>query len=269
MRPSVRSVASCLVLVAAGTWPARAAADKVDDLSRALTSDPDFKVRLTAALVLGKLRDRRGESALVQGLADKNETVRGMSASSLGSIGDPSVAAAIEPLERDKSDYVRARAREALRILRPGGTAEAPSRGRDRRTALALGAIANRTSLGGPHIAERVREALVKQISDAQGLVLDNRPDGFVIDSSINELRHNASSFGIDVVCELSFIVGKTGSHAMVGMTSGGATVQVPRMSWHPGKEQLFLEQACEHAVASARPNLIELFQKAKLQEKK
>jgi hypothetical protein len=266
------SAAAMTVLALAA--PASAGADKVDDLSRALTSDPNFKVRLTAALVLGKLRDKRATPALIQALGDKNETVRGMSASSLGSLGDPTAVAALEPLERDQSDYVRARAKEALQILRPAGGGGPPAAAervgaRDKRVALSLGAVDNKTQRGGANITQRVREALVKQISDAPGVALGARPDGFLIDTAINELRHSPTALGVDVVCEVEFIVGKAGTRAIVGMTSGGATVQVPRMSWHPAKEELYFERACENAIRSAHPNLLELFQKVERQEKK
>src|SRR5207302_2123704 len=60
--------------------PARA--DKIDDLTRALMQDPSYKVRVQAALVLGKLNDRRAVPALMQALKDENESVRGVAATS-------------------------------------------------------------------------------------------------------------------------------------------------------------------------------------------
>ena len=64
--------------------PAPASADKIDDLTRALMQDPSYKVRVQAALVLGKLDDKRAVPALIQALHDENETVRGVAATSLG-----------------------------------------------------------------------------------------------------------------------------------------------------------------------------------------
>src|SRR5262249_15333468 len=106
--------------------------DKGEDLSRALGSDPDFKVRVTAAVGVRQLRGPRGGAGPVSGLGDRNETVRGMSAAALGKIGDPAAVGALERVERDRSDFVRGNVREALLLLRPteasAGMARAPER---------------------------------------------------------------------------------------------------------------------------------------------
>ena len=47
----------------------RASADKIDDLTRALMQDASYKVRVQAALVLGKLGDKRAVPALIAGAA--------------------------------------------------------------------------------------------------------------------------------------------------------------------------------------------------------
>ncbi|MGZ3426598.1 MAG: HEAT repeat domain-containing protein, partial [Polyangia bacterium] len=80
-----------LLLLMAG----RASADKIDDLTRTLMQDASYKVRVQAALVLGKLNDRRAVPALIQALHDENETVRGVAATSLGRIGDKSASNAL------------------------------------------------------------------------------------------------------------------------------------------------------------------------------
>jgi HEAT repeat protein len=57
--------------------PARA--DKVDDLARTLASDPSYKVRVQAALVLGKLGNKRAVPHLIKALKDSHATVRTVS----------------------------------------------------------------------------------------------------------------------------------------------------------------------------------------------
>src|SRR5438876_769303 len=122
-------VAVLLVLVAA-----RAGADKIDDLTRALMQDPSYKVRVQAALVLGKLSDRRAVPALVQALHDENETVRGAAASSLGRLGDRGAAGALMASSTsDASEFVRGQARKALEQVSAGaggaGSPPAPRAG--------------------------------------------------------------------------------------------------------------------------------------------
>src|SRR3954451_17031558 len=110
----MRSRLSCalavalLLVVALGE---RAEADKIDDLTRALMQDPSYKVRVQAALVLGKLNDKRAVPALIQALHDENETVRGVAATSLGRLGDRSSANALMVASSsDASEFVRSQA---------------------------------------------------------------------------------------------------------------------------------------------------------------
>ena len=110
---------------------ARAAADvKVDDLVRAVTDDTNYKVRVQAALVLGKLGDPRAVQPLIKALADQNKTVRGIAASALGQLGD---AAAVDPLRgllrRETDPFVRGQAEKAMAALAArGGGAGASAR---------------------------------------------------------------------------------------------------------------------------------------------
>src|SRR5262245_9914124 len=99
--------------------PARA--DKVDDLLRPLQRDPDYKVRLSAALNLGKIGNPKAVAALTGALRDADKTVRGVSAAALGKLVDQRVAPpirdrAIAELERvsrsDGDSFVRSQAKK-------------------------------------------------------------------------------------------------------------------------------------------------------------
>src|SRR5262249_31704632 len=112
-----------LLLIA---WAAPASADKVDDLALKLRSDPDYKVRLSAALNLGKLGDRRAIGALIDGVGDADKTVRAVSAAALGKIVHARVRAdqrerargALEAAARGAPDpLVRQQAQKSLDSL--------------------------------------------------------------------------------------------------------------------------------------------------------
>ena len=123
-------------VVGVAAWGRLAHADKVDDLSRQLRGDPDYKVRLSAALNLGKLGDRRGVPALIDGLEDTDRTVRGVAAAALGKLVDASVAAdvaarAIAALERRATAATACcAARRRARCRRCGRRARGPSTSR-------------------------------------------------------------------------------------------------------------------------------------------
>lgn len=94
--------------------------DKVAFLSSKLAEASSFKVRLKAAVLLGRLHDQRAVSPLEHALKDENYVVRGAAARALGNLG-PSVAAeAVEdifPLVQDENQFVQKEARRALQHL--------------------------------------------------------------------------------------------------------------------------------------------------------
>ena len=61
----------------------------------------------------------------------------------------------------------------------------------------------------------------------------------------------------VEITCEVSFVVGRLPSRAMVMMTSGGATVQAPRMGLRPEREKALQFDALEGAVQGAHENLL------------
>ncbi len=96
------------------------AEDKVVFLSGKLKDSSSFKVRLKAAVLLGRLADPRAVRPLVSALRDENYVVRGAAARALGNLGFPMAEGAIERLFRvvdDEEQFVRKEARQALERL--------------------------------------------------------------------------------------------------------------------------------------------------------
>src|SRR5512143_2785952 len=87
-----RAVAGAALIVLMFVGPA-ARGDKVDDLMGQLRGDTDYKVRLSAAIALGKLGDKRAIGALADGLGDPDKSVRLVAAGALGKLVDASVGA--------------------------------------------------------------------------------------------------------------------------------------------------------------------------------
>jgi HEAT repeat protein len=79
-----------------------------------LLQDSDSRIRMHAAMALGKCRYLPALSDLTQALQDANHNVRGLSAWSLGNLGDEE---AIDPLIdalEDEGEFVRIYAYQAL-----------------------------------------------------------------------------------------------------------------------------------------------------------
>jgi hypothetical protein len=230
---SPRRLPLVLLVLCASLGPV--AADKIDELTRALMQDPSYKVRVQAALVLGKLADKRSVPALIQALHDENETVRGVAATSLGRVGD---RAASSPLgsaaASDGSQFVRAQARQALALLGSAGgapsVAAAPRAGARFYLAVGFG-----SSKSGPQYAQVVREALAKELQKLPAVTLSvggNEPsaamlsskhlEGYIVDGTIQRL--SASAGQID--CDLKAFVATYPGKSIKMMTTAGASLQ-------------------------------------------
>ncbi|MCA1663058.1 MAG: HEAT repeat domain-containing protein [Myxococcales bacterium] len=254
-----RITVAVLLYIALAAAPARA--DRIDDLCRTLTNDSSWRVRLQAVVVLGKLRDPRSVPSLLRALGDENETVRGLSAQVLGEIGAQSALIALDRARRsDASAFVRNKANEAIIKLQPadaqahrgGGTASS-----SRALHVEVGGIGAKAH-ASPELTQRLREYIIRELARTPGLTLEGKPlSGFLIDSSITNVSRKLTDQWIEITCEVSFVVGRLPSRAMVMMTSGGATVQAPRMGMRPEREKALQFDALEGAVQGAHENLL------------
>jgi hypothetical protein len=124
---TMRGLASVAALAFLVLCAGRARAGvSVDDLCRAVVEDPSYKVRVSAALTLGKVGGTAAVPALIKALADQNNSVRGIAAQSLGRIGDSSASEPLRDLLRREADgFVKSQATTALAVLSGGGNKHA------------------------------------------------------------------------------------------------------------------------------------------------
>ncbi|HEX6838396.1 MAG TPA: HEAT repeat domain-containing protein [Polyangia bacterium] len=225
-----------LLLLAA----APASADKIDDLTRTLMQDPSYKVRVQAALVLGKLNDRRAVPALMQALHDENETVRGVAATSLGRIGDKSSANALQvSATSDASEFVRSQAKKALELVAGGGggLVAAPPRA-GARFYVSIGFSGG--GRAGAEYTRLVREALAKELQSVPSVTLSvsgggepsrsilasKHLQGFVVDGSIQRLSATPAGGQQTIDCDLKAFVATFPDRSIKAMTQEGASLQ-------------------------------------------
>jgi hypothetical protein len=240
-----------------------ARADRVDELTRALTTDPSWRVRLQAAVVLGRMHEVRATPALIRALGDSSEMVRGLAAQVLGDLDNPQAATALERLRNDPSPFVREKVTDALGKLHPTPvarpappTTKAPPQ--PGRLHVQIGGVGNKAHRGSPELTRRLREFITRELESTPGLTVDRDGGrGYQIDSAITEVSRRTTSDWVEISCEVSFIVGRLPSRAMVMMTSGGATVQAPKASFRPERAQALEVDALEGAVHGAHENLL------------
>jgi hypothetical protein len=243
MRP--RQLGALLVGLLVLLLAERGRADKIDDLTRALMQDPSYKVRVQAALVLGKLADRRAVPALIQALHDENDSVRGVAATSLGKIGDRSAANALQQsATSDSSDFVKGQARKALELIANGGGG-----GAGPELAAKAGArffihveFSSGASKASPEFVRLVRESLQKELQKlpnvtlavsgggggppSKGLLSSKHLSGFVVDGNIQRLTASPGGGGQNVDCDLKAFVATFPERSIKMMTTEGASLQ-------------------------------------------
>jgi hypothetical protein len=220
-----------------------ARADKVDDLMGKLRGDADYKVRLSAAISLGKLADKRALPALVDGLADPDKSVRLVAAGALGKLVDASVAAddrarvvaALEDVARaDAEDSVRGqaqRALDALRSLSPPAVGPAVGRG----VYIEVGGMADKTQRNGA-VLPAMRQTVVASLQKRAPTYQLRWPNGhaptevelkragataFFVDASLTRL----DTTGSRVACAVSMILATYPGKSMFGFLNGSAEV--------------------------------------------
>jgi HEAT repeats len=234
---SSRLALVALWLVLAVAWDAPARADKIDDLTRALMQDPSYKVRVQAALILGKLNDKRAVPALIQALHDENETVRGVAATSLGQLGDKSAANALmQSATNDSSDFVKGQAKKALELVAGGGGGSAP--GPTPRPGARFYVAIDILGRVEPQWARMAKEALQRELqklpnvtlavaggTPTKSLLSSHHLSGFVVDVNVQQLTAVPASGGQQIDCGLKAVVATFPEKSIKMMTQEGASL--------------------------------------------
>jgi hypothetical protein len=99
----------------------RAEAQPTSDLIQKLDQGTDFRVRVQAALELGKTHGLASRTALEEALDDENAAVRAAAAAALKVMRDPAALAALYRHEGDASAAVRAQIKSSVEALSATG----------------------------------------------------------------------------------------------------------------------------------------------------
>lgn len=220
---------TALILLLSGL----AFADSLDKLGAALLHDRSYRVRAQAAIVLGKLKDRRGVPLLIKALNDKEEAVRAIAVASLGKLRDPEALEGLAALLNDPSPLVQSAVGKAIGAIEGSPDEGAPPAieqpAGPRRFALEVSpAVANQ---GSPEMAKFVHDELVAKLANLSDVTLKPEPDvpSFFVDTSITKLDVSGSAEPrghVKVDCNISVIVASYPEHSIKMMATLGASVE-------------------------------------------
>jgi len=242
-----------------------ASADNVDRLMKQLEASDDYKVRISAALSLSKLRDQRAVWPFVKALKDSDKTVRGVAAASLGKIVNSTTSAKMQArvlqelkkaAKSDSNSFVRKQAQKAFDALSKLATPTEVSAGG---IYVNIGQMSAKTE-DATKIRNHMRNTVLKTFKKKGSSMMISWPGGkdpskrqisqkkvkaFHVDGTINELTATVSGSSTTVSCKVSMLIASYPEKSMFGFLKGGAQV---RASSSP-KEVQYAKEDCVAAV--------------------
>ncbi len=202
----------------------------VEDLCRAVVEDPSYKVRVSAALTLGKVGGTAAVPALIKALSDQNNSVRGIAAQALGKIGDGAAGEPLRALLRRETDaFVKSQATVALAALSGGGNKRA-------KIYLVFGPFTGGVKSAGPEASRMIAEALSQELGKLPSVTLSlSATDqhnfaktgmlGFYIDGNITKLDDTSGGGGSETNCDVKVMVARWPTKSIISWTNAGASV--------------------------------------------
>jgi HEAT repeats len=220
----------CTLDLCAGT-AAAAPATRIGEICRTLTEDSNYKVRVQAALVLGKLGDAGAVGCLSRALGDQNKTVRAMSAQALGAIGDGSALDSLRTLVKSDSDpFVRTQTEKAIALL------SGPSGGGKRtKMYLSFGSFTGGVKSASGEAVRVVHDTLQAELGKLPMVTLTQTGDAgktagggsaFWIDGNVTRLDDVTSAGASETSCGVRVMVARWPSKSIISWTSAEASVQ-------------------------------------------
>lgn len=196
----------------------------------------DFRVRVQAALLLGKTSDRGALDALIQSLRDESAAVRAASAAALGTLGDPAALAALHARENDDNAAVRRQVSTTIAKLERTQKEQVAER-KKARLLVKLDGMKNRVKGGAPEAVGAAAQASRDVLRRIPGVALlhpsedpeaagkaHDRPV-LVVQGSIKDLSAENSGKEYVATANVEFVMQSLPEYAIVGKLSGHASV--------------------------------------------
>jgi hypothetical protein len=255
------AVATCVALTFShvSVSPAQDSQSAGADLAHA----GDFRVRVSAALLLGRTRPEGARLMLEHALDDPHAAVRTAAAAALASVGDPAAVPALERHARsDSSGAARAQMQTSIATL-SHSVDSAPPPPAHARYAVAIGQMKNLTGVRGGELSNVLRDAARMQAHSLPGaLVYDEGDPGtlrpasripvLLLEGQLTRLAQAQSGGAMRIEARVEFSVKRVPQQTLKGTLSGGAT-SVESMHTLSGQRLIELQnQTVGSAVESA-----------------
>ena len=212
-----------------------------DSIASDLTDAADFRVRVQAALRIGKQGGASARAELERGLRDSHPAVRASCAVALGNMGDAASIPSIEAAMRgESSPAVKTAMKESVDKLRAAGKPLDAAAGgvESAKYVVQLGAMRNNTGVrvgdldgvmqqAARNKAKSIKGAVVVDASDASTLrrASERRIPVLLLDGTLTRLAQTTGrDGGVIVTAQVDLSVRKVPQQTLKGTVSGNAS---------------------------------------------
>jgi hypothetical protein len=237
------------------------AGPSVDELIQRLKSGEDFRVRVHAALQLGKSKNPAARDALEGGLDDDNAAVRTAAAAALKVLGDKRSIGPLEKHKDDSSASVRTQIQATLKALKSIGD------GASTKVLVKIGTM--RSARGGEKkLLGDLESASRQKFGELPGVrVVEGESDGasekgkkvpmVMITGHLRRIKESTEGSDVVYSASVEYVVHKMPEQAIAGTVSGTASTKATRSEAKDKKrsrelQRMVLAAAIESAIRRA-----------------
>ena len=229
-----------------------------------LAHAPDFRVRVSAALLLGKTRPEGARIMLEHALDDPHAAVRAAAAAALALVGVRTAVASLENHARgESSGAARAQMQTSIASLSRGNRPAPAAAHGHARYVVEIGQMRNLTSVRGGELSDILRDAARAQAQSLPGAAVYDAGDPaadraatrmpvLLLEGQLTRLQQSPSNGAMRIDARVEFSVRRVPQQTLKGTLSGGASA-VESMRSLSGARLVELEnQTVGSAVESA-----------------
>lgn len=222
-----------------------------DDSSsfRDLATGSDFRVRVAAALSLGKSKSPGARPALEKALSDSHPAVRSAAAAALGALGDAGAVPALKAASSREADSgVRSQIDKIIKRL--GG------RQIKAKYLVTVGKLENKSGVAGTTLIGALKASTQSRIAQIPGVeVLGDGDDAaalgksrnlpvFALDGSLMQLAKKQGADGVGYSARVEFLIRKVPDQTLKGTMSGAAAALADAKNVRGASELSQLQEA-------------------------
>jgi hypothetical protein len=219
----------------------------------------DYRVRMGAALVLGRSTEPSARKDLERALNDAHPAVRAAAAGSLSKVGDQGSLVALKA-------RLLAESEESVKTQLSRSVAAIEAR-RERKLFVQVGSMRNASKVGSADLskiasgavrthATKFAEIVESEDSEAVAIAVSKKSRVVRLDGEIRSVSQSKKGGVMSVRAQVEFSVLQLPGKTLKGTLSGAATSRDPNVSL-AALQELAVRGAVESAIANAGPGLL------------